>query len=104
MRRYLCDVRNSPHGLGAIESPSRELLAARVASLDETVHHEVSRALDSLVMDSYVDADLRLQALAVAGMMKGSGYAIVVHALTDQADLEDSQLLLQATTARRQLR
>lgn len=104
VRRYLCDVRNSPHGLGAIESPSRELLAARVASLDETVHHEVSRALDSLVMDSYVDADLRLQALAVAGMMKGSGYAIVVHALTDQADLEDSQLLLQATTARRKLR
>ena len=53
-------------------------------------------AVATLVADAYVDATLRQEALAVAGLLKGEGYAQLLAAVADQAELEGTPLLAAA--------
>ena len=73
VRRFLSGVRTSPRGLAvdldsvAALKPAADVpLATRTSLFD---------AVAALVADAYVDTDVRLEALAVARLLRGDGYA-----------------------------
>ena len=61
-------------------------------------------AVAALVADAYVDTDVRLEALAVARLLRGDGYAKLLSTLADQAELEGGPLFAVVQTDLRNLR
>jgi hypothetical protein len=96
LRRHLSGVRTSPRGLAAVELASadgdgRESQPA--GEIPEQARAAIAEAVASLVVDAYVDADLRQEALAVAQLLGGDRYAELLSELADQAELEGTPLL-----------
>lgn len=98
LRWYLTDVRSSPLGLAAAngkdddrDEPAEP--ARNLASLSADTQKALATAVAALALDAYVDPRIRLQALAVANLLRGDGYAGVLSELADQAELEGTQLM-----------
>ena len=64
----------------------------------------VFAAVASLVVDAYVEADVRQEAFAVARLLRGERYAKLLAELADQAELEGTPLLAAAEAELRQQR
>jgi HEAT repeat protein len=129
LRRFLADVRSAPRGLGALDGTvppqygrgvfftqaaqgdadaTAENLAAASRPLTVDIpavgRSAIVDAVASLVVDAYVDADVRQQALDVACMLGGDRYAQLLSELADQAELEGTPLLREVQAERRRLR
>jgi hypothetical protein len=59
-----------------------------------------SRSVAALVVDIYVEADVRREALAVARLLGGERYFQLLSDLADQAELEGTPLLAQEQAER----
>ena len=64
----------------------------------------IFEAVASLVIDPYIDANVRHEAFAVAIMLRGERYAKLLSDLADQAELEGTPLLAEVQAERRRLR
>jgi hypothetical protein len=110
LRRFLGNVRSSPRGLAAAELASvdwetdEDELPAPAVELPARTRDTLSESVASLVLDAYVDADLRQDALIVARLLRGERYPLLLTDLADQAELEGSQLLALAQSELRRLR
>jgi HEAT repeat protein len=98
LRRYLTDVRTAPAGLAAAnaESPS----PAPSVELPSETRNALTDSVAELAADTYLDAELRRQALAVARLLGGDSYTELLTQLADQAELEGTNLLTEVQTAR----
>ena len=102
VRRFLSGVRTSPRGLAVdLDSVAALKPAADVPSATRT---SLFDAVAALVADAYVDTDVRLEALAVARLLRGDGYAKLLSTLADQAELEGGPLFAVVQTDLRNLR
>jgi HEAT repeat protein len=108
LRRHLSGVRTSPRGLAAVElAADNENEIADVESprpagdIVEPARTAIAEAVASLVVDAYVDADLRQEALAVAQLLGGDRYRELLSELADQAELEGTPLLTAVQAQRR---
>ena len=63
----------------------------------------ISDAVDSLILDTYVDANVRHEAFMVARLLRGDHYTKLLSDLADQAELEGTPLLAEAQAERRRL-
>jgi HEAT repeat protein len=112
LRRYLSVVRLSPRGLAAagtarthpndLERDNGEQPPLPVDLPPET-GTTIAESVASLVTDAYVDADVRLQAFAVARLLGGERYAQLLADVADQAELEGTPLLAEVQAERRRL-
>jgi len=96
VRRFFADVRSSPRGLAAVDDDH-----PRAIHLPDETRNALFRAAAALVLDPYVDIDLRREALTVARLVGGAGFSKLVSEVRDQADLEGTQLLADAEKAQR---
>jgi HEAT repeat protein len=112
LRRFLSGVRTSPRGLAAVHrditeddarqrddgevlTPAAEIPAATRAALAE--------AATSLVLDAYVESDVRSEAFAVARILGGERFAKLLLELADQAELEGTPLLAAVQAEQRRM-
>lgn len=117
LRRFLSGVRSSPRGLAAVDLNAADLNAADwgAADLDDgellppaadvpaETRAAIAEAVASLVVDAYVEADVRQEAFAVARLLRGDRYAELLSELADQAELEGTPLLAEVEAERRRL-
>ncbi|MEX0711054.1 MAG: hypothetical protein WD278_01815 [Pirellulales bacterium] len=117
LRRFLSGVRSSPRGLAAVDLNAVDLNAAdpEAADLDDggllppaadvsaETRAAIAEAVASLVVDAYVEADVRREAFAVARLLRGDRYAELLSDLADQAELEGTPLLAEVEVERRRL-
>ena len=103
LRRFLTDVRASPRGLAAVDQDKGDLRALGVAVPAKTRTAIIS-AVTSLVVDTYVEADVRQEAFAVARLLRGEPFAKLLADLADQAELEGTTLLAEAEAEMRRQR
>lgn len=105
LRRFLSGVRTSPQGLAAVnisdKVPTAEEPFPTAADIPEETRNAIAEAVASLVTDSYVDADVRQEAFAVARILGGNSYRQLLDDLADQAELEGTPLLKQVQAERR---
>ena len=99
VRRYFADVRSSPRGLAAVDDGQ-----ASAVRLPAEMRSDLFRASAAMVLDPYVDIDLRREALTVARLTGDRGYSKLVSEVRDQADLEGTPLLADAEPAQRRER
>jgi HEAT repeat protein len=92
LRRFYTGVRTSPRGLAAIDQDDNEGRQA-VIDVPAKTRDAIFSAVAALVVDAYVDADVRLEAFAVAKLLRGERYAKLLADVADQAELEGSPLL-----------
>jgi hypothetical protein len=92
VRRFIAGVRLSPRGLAATDLADAESPLPAVEVPAET-RATLTEAAASLVADTYVDADVRREAFAVARLLRGERYAQLLSDLADQAELEGTPLL-----------
>jgi hypothetical protein len=110
LRRFLSDVRSSPRGLAAAEligadaNDEMDQMQAPAVELPARTRDTLSESVTTLVLDAYVDPDLRQDALVVARLLRGERYTQLLTDLADQAELEGSQLLAAAQADLRRLR
>ncbi|HEV3022628.1 MAG TPA: HEAT repeat domain-containing protein [Pirellulales bacterium] len=95
LRRSYTGVRTSPRGLAAVDQDDADLPAPGVDAPAKTRDAIVS-AVATLVVDAYVEADVRLEAFAVARLLRGDHYAKLLADVADQAELEGTPLLAAA--------
>jgi HEAT repeat protein len=97
LRRFLSGVRTSPRGLAA--AGLRELgshdgdVRQPAVEIPAKTRDALAEAVASLVVDAYVDADVRQEAFAVARLLGGEKYSELLSNLADQAELEGTPLL-----------
>jgi hypothetical protein len=103
LRRHYAGVRTSPRGLAAVDQDDRDLRPAGTDVPAKTLA-AVGSAVASLVVDAYVDADVRQEALAVARLLRGEPYAKLLADVADQAELEGTALLAAAESEMRRQR
>jgi HEAT repeat protein len=103
LRRYYTDVRNSPRGLAAVYQDESEIRAP-AADVPAKTRDAIFTAVASLVTDAYVEPDVRLEAFAVATLLRGERYAKLLADVADQAELENSHLLASAESELRRQR
>jgi HEAT repeat protein len=115
LRRFFNDVRSSPRGLAAIDQDSADArftdakdehanngaLARSAADVPPETLAALREAVASLVLDPYVEADLRQQAFVVASILRGEQYETLLADLADQAELEGAPLLAAVQAERR---
>ncbi len=108
LRRHLSGVRTSPRGLAAVELAAANADESADAEppqpagdIPEPARAAIADAVASLVVDAYVDADLRQEALAVAQLLGGDRYTELLSELADQAELEGTPLLAAVQSQRR---
>lgn len=105
LRRFFSGVRDSPRGLAAADNADAELPDGAnpppPAEVPEETRAVLSAAVASLVLDAYVDAGVRQEALAVAGLLRGETYEETLSLLADQSELEGTSLLEQVQARRR---
>jgi HEAT repeat protein len=108
LQRYFTGVRSSALGLAAAEQPYRDSDSSdpRPALVDAPAQDRdaVFSAVASVVVDAHVPPDVRLEAFAVARLLRGERYAKLLADVADQAELEGSPLLAAAETELRQQR
>jgi len=103
LRRFLCDVRSAPQGLAAVdlaataESDDGEM-PQPAAEIPAQTRAEIVEAIGPVVVDAYVDAQVRQEALAVAGLLRGEKFDKLLSDLADQAELEGTPLLTEVQT------
>jgi hypothetical protein len=68
------------------------------------VRTALTTAVTALVLDPYVELDVRYEAFATARVMRGDAFPKFLADLTDQAELEGSQLLVEAERELRRLK
>lgn len=112
LRRFLSGVRLSPRGLAAVnldeadsavvERNDGEPLAA-AADVPVATRAALAEAVAALVVDAYVEANIRQEALAVARLLRGERYADLLSDLADQAELEGTPLLAEVAAERRRI-
>jgi HEAT repeat protein len=103
VKRFVADVRSAPLGLAAWD---REDFDARVpaGAVPADVRTALTTAVTALVLDPYVELDVRYEAFATARVMRGDAFPKFLADLTDQAELEGSQLLVEAERELRRLK
>ena len=105
IRRFLSGVRMSPEGLTAVNSESAETVDAksqeRAVDVPAETRAALAEAVASLVADTYVEADTRLEAFAVLRLLGGERFSDTLAKLSDQAELEGSPLLEAVNAERR---
>jgi hypothetical protein len=102
LRRFFTGVRTSPRGLAAFDQEG-DLRPPGMDAPAKTRAAIVS-AVATLVVDAYVDADVRQQAFVVAKLLRGEHYAKLLTDLADQAELEGTPLLAAAEEEMRRQR
>ncbi|HVU89749.1 MAG TPA: hypothetical protein VHD36_20635 [Pirellulales bacterium] len=111
LHRYLSNVRSSPHGLAVVRIAPDSFEYSPPGSVAEEeqprpVGDEATAIFDAvaaLAVDSYVEIDVRRQALAVARLVDKARYAELLERLADQADLEGSPMLAEVIKERDRL-
>jgi HEAT repeat protein len=103
LRRFYTGVRTSPRGLAAVDREDGDLRPPGVDAPAKTRAAIVS-AVASLVVDAYVEADVRQEAFAVARLLRGEHYAKLLADVADQAELEGTPLLAAAEAEMRRQR
>jgi hypothetical protein len=103
LRRYYTGVRTSPRGLAAVDQDDGDMRPPAVA-VPEKSRAAIFAAIASLVVDAYVEADVRQEAFAVAKLLRGERYAKLLEDVADQAELEDTPLLAAAESEMRRQR
>lgn len=117
LRRYLSDVRSSPRGLAAVNFVAGDRQDAELG--DSEFHSDaadvpvmtraaLAEAVASLVLDAYVDADVRREAFEVARVLHVAAisdagearFADLLADLADQAELEGTPLLVKVKAER----
>jgi hypothetical protein len=95
LHRQLSNVRSSTHGLTSVDrNPAPGAALADAASkLSDEQREKIAEEIGEIVADSYVDADLRQEGLAVVRLFGGDPYRNLLEALADQAELEGTPLL-----------
>jgi HEAT repeat protein len=97
VRRFFSGVRTSPRGLAAVDLNDVDLDDGELLPLAIDVPAEtraaIVEAVASLVVDAYVEADVRHEAFAVARLLRGERYAKLLSDLADQTELEGTPLL-----------
>jgi hypothetical protein len=105
LRRFFSGVRDSPRGLAAADRDEMDLaeggVPAPAAEVPEETRAVLFGAVATLVIDAYVDAGVRQEAMAVAELLRGETYEETLSLLADQAELEGTPLLAQVQAARR---
>lgn len=105
IRRFLCGVRTSPRGLAAADINETDLESGEAASpsveIPAATRAAIVKAATALVLDAYVDSDLRREAFTVARLLRGEQYAGLLSDLADQAELEGTPLLDQVIAEQR---
>ncbi len=108
LRRFFTDARTSPRGLAAVDPDKgdRDNSDPRPPVVDAPApaRAAVVAAVAALVVDAYVDADVRQEAFAVARLLRGERYAKLLADVADQAELEGTPLLAAAEAELRQQR
>jgi hypothetical protein len=131
LRRFYAGVRTSPHGLAALdrenvdvrprgfEAKTKDRKSPRVlAAVDKEkadvkppvvevaakTRDAIASAVAALMVDAYVDADVRQEAFAVAKLLRGDHYAKLLTDVADQAELEGTPLLAAVEVEMRQWR
>ncbi len=107
LRRHLSGVRTSPRGLAAVELAAAnadeggDVESPPTGDIPDPARAAIAEAVASLVVDAYVDADLRQEALVVAKLLGGDRYTELLSELADQAELEGTPLLAAVQGQRR---
>jgi HEAT repeat protein len=101
LRRFFTDVRSSRRGLAAVDLDPGELPNIAVGAQTRAT---IVAAVASLVVDAHVESDLRLEAFAVARLLRGEGYDKLLTDVADQAELEGTPLLAAVEAERRRQR
>jgi hypothetical protein len=106
LRRFICGVRSAPQGLAAVDLAAAESddgeMPQPAADIPAQTRNEIVEAIAPVVVDTYVDAQVRQEALAVASLLRGDGYNKLLSDLADQAELEGTPLLTEVQSALRQ--
>ena len=95
--------RHSAQGLAAVdlalaaESDDGEM-PQPAADIPARTRVEIVEAIGPVVVDTYVDTQVRQEALAVARLLRGEGYDKLLSDLADQAELEGTPLLTEVQT------
>ena len=92
LRRFYTGVRTSPRGLAAIDLDDNEVRQPLI-DVPAKTRDAIFTAVAALVLDAYVDLDVRQEAFAVAKLLRGDRYAKLLTDVADQAELEGSPLL-----------
>jgi HEAT repeat protein len=103
LRRYYTGVRTSPRGLAAVHQDDGDLRPAGV-DVPAKTRDAIFSAVAALVVDAYVEADVREAAFAVAKLLRGERYTKLLTDVADQAELEGTSLLAAAESELRQQR
>jgi hypothetical protein len=107
LRRFFSGVRTSPRGLAMFERATEDWdedePPSPAADVPEETRAALTAAVAALVVDAYVDADVRREALAVARLLRGERYTGLLSDLADQSELEGTPLLAEVQTERRRL-
>jgi len=74
------------------------------AAVPAATRDAISEAIGSLLLDTYVDADVRQEAFLVARRLHGKPYKKLLAGLADQAELEGTPLLAQVRAELRRSR
>lgn len=111
LRRSLSGVRSAPRGLAVETAGDADATAvhradglAPAADLSADTRAAIFKSVAALAGDAYVEPDVRLEAFAVARLLRGEGYAKLLAELDDQAELEGAPLLAQVQAERRRAR
>ena len=119
LRRYLSGVRSSPRGLAAVNLTAADRkktdfddgeLVAPAADMPAKTRAALADAVASLVLDAYVEADVRREAFEVVRLLSlstnadDSQFAELLAELADQAELEGTPLLLKVKAERAKFR
>lgn len=107
VRRFLLEVSSSPRGLAEVSLDDADRTAGEAptvtAEIPEKTRAALNEAVVAVLTDAYVEADVRREALAVARLLQGEGYAQLLSTVADQAELEGSPLLMEVAAERRRL-
>lgn len=103
LRRFYTGVRTAPRGLAAaiLENPEPRPPAVDVPAKTRAT---LVAAVAAVVLDAYVEPDIRQEAFAVLRLWRGDQYATLLADLTDQAELEGTPLFAAAIKEQRRLR
>jgi hypothetical protein len=103
LRRFFPGVRSSPRDLAVVDQDDGDLRPPGVDAPAKTRAAIVS-AVATLVVDAYVEANVRQEAFAVASLLRGEHYAKLLADVADQAELEGTPLLAPAEAEMRRQR
>jgi HEAT repeat protein len=104
LRRFFAGVPSSPRGLVAVNLVAVDLAAGQdddellrpAADVPAETRAAIVTAVASLLLDAYVDVNVRHEAFAVLRLLRGEKYAELLASLADQAELEGTPLLAAA--------